>query len=120
MSDFPTAGVKEDSRFFAELPEDPAVRSETEGGYIITRPRHTRTPRKTFDTGFTSISQASKAAIDAFYATKRGGSQSFTWTNPTTAVEHTVRFKGALKWKYDGFASGQVHLWSATVQLEEV
>lgn len=118
MSNFPTANIYEDAKYFAQAPEDPAVRSSMEGGYVVSRARHTRVPRKSFKTGFTALTQTQMVAIDAFYTAKRGGSTAFTWTNPTTNVELTVRFKREIQWNYVG-ASG-THLWDAMVELEEV
>jgi phage-related protein len=121
MSDFPPALLvgKEDSADHAIEVEDPAVRSETDGGYVYTRARHTRAPRESFTTGFTNITQAQWVALRDFYKSKFGGTESFTWTSPTDGVERIVRFKGPLKPRYSG--AGTNYRWDVpNIVLEEV
>lgn len=121
MSDFPPIGMaeKEDSAYFSQELEDNTIRSETEGGYEFTRPRSTRAPRSSFTTGFTHITQADKAILEAFYKDKRAGASIFTWTNPTNGEELDVRFSGPLQFKYVGM--GGTHLWDVvSISLKEV
>jgi phage-related protein len=115
----PLLAGKEDSAECQVEVEDVAVRSETDGGYVYTRARHTRTPRKTWTTGFTNISHAQKTELEQFYQTQRGGSDSFTYTPPTEGVEKIVRFKGPLKFQYTG--AGTYFRWDVkNIDLEEV
>lgn len=117
MADFPLEG-QQDSKYYGVEAEDPAVRSDMEGGYVASRPRFTRTPRKTFTTGFTSISNADRATLEAFWDAKKGGAVVFTWLNPVDGTTHTVRFKEPMTFKYAGL--GGVHLWNVTsIVLEE-
>jgi hypothetical protein len=121
MADFPpvTMSAKEDSRYRSETQADPAIRQEIEGGYVVTRPRYTRAPRKTFKTGFTDISQTDKAAFQTFYDSKKGGSESFTWADPVTATVYTVRFVGTPEIQYAG--RGPSFRWNITnIGLEQV
>lgn len=121
MSDFPPVGMidGEDSQQYGVSVEDVAVATPTDGGYDITRPRHTRTPRREYTTGFTDISDADKLLLEAFYEARKGGSQSFTYTDPTKGVEKLVRFKGPLKLSYRGI--GGVHRWDVHgIVLKEV
>lgn len=121
MADFPTvtlAGL-EDSKHFTESSADPAKRYEMDGGYTVTRPRYTRLPRKTWTTGFTDLTDAEKNNFVAFWESKKGGSDSFTYLNPADATEYTVRFKGMPKIKYTGMAS--LRRWDITeITLEQV
>lgn len=121
MADFPPSGMtaKEDSKYRADKQADPSMRKETDGGYTITRARYTRAPRKTFTTGFSSVSQADKAIFEAFWETKKGGSDSFTWKDPITNTTYTVRFAGQPEYRYVGM--GNAYLWDITsINLEQV
>ena len=121
MADFPpgTMTAKEDSKYRSDKQADPSMRKETDGGYVVTRARYTRAPRKTFTTGFTGISQADKAAFMAFWDSKKGGADYFTWKDPVTNTVYTVRFAGTPEFKYEGF--GSTFLWDITgIQLEQV
>lgn len=119
MADFPPVGISQDSSLFSETQQDPALRNEIEGGYVTTRAKYTRTPRKTFKTGFTHITDAQKQTLQAFWDTKKGGSASFTYTHPTLATDFTVRFKGAPNYIYKGH--GTSYAWDVTdVVLEQV
>jgi phage-related protein len=119
MADFPTLAEGQDSSLYEVQSEDPVVRTELEGGYVSSRPRHTRTPRKTYKTGFTRIGTADKALLDAFWTSVRGGSLQFNWTDPVTLAVIVVRFTGGpLNYKYAGI--GNVHHWNVTFSLEQV
>jgi hypothetical protein len=121
VADFPsgTLEFKEDSKFRNVTTPDQAIRNEMEGGYAVTRPRYTRSPPKTFVTGFTNITETEKAQIEAFWELKRGGSAAFTWLDRVTNITHIVRFKGDLKFTYAGM--GGTHRWTTgEIQLEQV
>lgn len=121
MADFPpvTMTAKEDSKYRVDTQADPAMRHEVDGGYVVTRPRYTRAPRKTFKTGFTDVSQSDKAAFETFFASKKGGSDSFTWTDPVTNTTYTVRFFGQPEYTYTG--RGNYYRWDITnITLEQV
>lgn len=119
MSTFPTLSKGQDSRYHKISIEDPAIRSETEGGYVLTRARYTRAPRITFTTGFTSITQADLTTLMNFYIARKGGSDSFSWTNPVTLDVYTVRFKKPIEPQYKGM--GETFLWDVPdIQLEQV
>lgn len=120
-SEFPTISLRgrENTKDVKLEKEDVTVRTEMQGGYVYTRPRHTRRPRRTFMTGFGSISEAHRAELEAFYDAKRGGSDSFTYTPPYLGVEVIVRFKGPIKFDYVGY--GTNYMWNVTgLALEEV
>lgn len=109
---------RQDSEQFGFEQEDTGMRTEMEGGYVLTRPRHLRTPRRTWKTGFTNLSDWEKGVIETFYNTY-GTYKSFTYTLPTTTTVVTVRFKQPMKYDYKGF--GKNLRWNITdVYLEEV
>lgn len=121
MSEFPpdynAKQIREDSAKFNFTFVDNTIRSETDGGYVFTRPRNTRPSLRIFNTGFTDMSQEQKNAIETFVISKRVGAVPFTYTDPTSGVEYTVRFKAPPRFTYSGV--GGTHRWSADVQLEE-
>ena len=121
MADFPPGSLvsKEDSSQRTDTVADPAMRQEMDGGYVITRPRFTRRPRRSFQTGFTDITDAEKVLLEDFWDAHKGGSNSFTWTDPVSNVTRTVRFKSGAAYQYAGH--GPTRRWNATgVVLEEV
>jgi len=110
---------KQDSSKLTSEQEDVAERIDVEGGYTITRPKHSRNPRRTFTTGFTELTDAQKGELEAFYQTMKGGSIAFEWTHPTTGVIYSVRFKESLKFSYVGH--GETYRWnSGDITLEQV
>jgi hypothetical protein len=119
--DFPpgSLALQEDSKYYSEKQADPVMRSEAEGGYIITRARYTRKPRKTFTTGFTGITNAEKALIQDFWDTKMGGTEQFTWKNRANDILYTVRFNGQPSFTYVG--AGKLSRWDVSnITLEQV
>lgn len=116
---FPTLSRGEDARFFGMSQEDPAMRTKVEGGYVFTRPRFTRRPRRSFTTGFTNISDADRALLENFWNDTKGGSSAFAWTHPFTNEVIQVRFKKGFDFSYVGI--GHSHRWDVTgIELEEV
>jgi hypothetical protein len=120
---YPNLSVKPDSPLHNVEIEDPSMRSEMEGGYVVSRARHTRTPRNTWTIGYTSLRQADMQLLEDFYRLVRGGSVVFDWTDPETqmtgsvAKTYQVRFKGTLKKQYKG--AGALKMWDVTFNLEQ-
>lgn len=118
MADFPTFGNREDTSKFGVDIEDVGIRSSMEGGYVLTRPRHTRTPRRTWTTGFTDLSNDEyETFLDFFnqYGTYKGFTYYVTPSNETV----NVRFAAVPKFEYKGFASN--YRWNIyEIKLEEV
>ncbi|KVQ35786.1 hypothetical protein [Burkholderia cepacia] len=110
---------QQDSSKFQQGKENPAIGSKMDGGYVVTRPRHTRRPRRKFSTGFTNMSQADRDAFDAFFDSVHGGSVIFTYIHPTTKEQILVRFTPdtELSWKYSGV--GKNFRWDVDFKLEE-
>lgn len=117
MTDFPLS-TKQDSSQYGFEQEDTGMRSEMEGGYVLTRPRHLRTPRRTWKTGFTDLSDTDKTTFENFYDTY-GTYKSFTYALPVAGTVVTVRFKQVPKYEYKGFGANL--RWNISdVYLEEV
>lgn len=104
--------AKEDSAKFSEQRIDPSIQYQTEGGVYLSRPRYTRDPGTSIVTGFTNISEADKELLDNYYIAQRGGSNSFSYTHPTTNQTLQVRFLKPYKAQYTGM--GGYHRWDIT------
>ena len=118
MANFPTFGNREDAAKFGLDLEDVGIRSEMEGGYVLTRPRHTRRPRRTWSTGFTDLSDVQKGQFEDFFNT-HGTFLGFTYTVRTSSEVVNVRFKGVPDFKYKGH--GDNFRWDIdNIKLEEV
>ena len=109
---------QQDSKFYNRSNEDQALKTPIEGGYVVSRPRHTRTARITFTTGFTSMTDAQRIELENFYDSQRGPSNVFDWIDPATGTTYTVRFTDKLDFKYTGM--GPTKLWDVTFSLEQV
>ncbi len=101
MALFPPAIVKEDSSKFKIEFEDKAIRSETEGGYVYTRPRHGRDARRKFSTGFTDIDAEQKTELVKFLQL-HGTYLIFDYLIPDTGEQVVVRLDAPFSFDYVG------------------
>lgn len=113
---FPTDPAQDAKYYEMEL-EDPALRTQMEGGYVVTRPKHTRKPRRTFKSGCTAITTDQRKVLEGFYDAVRGGSAIFDWADPVTGEVFQVRFKEKITFKYTGVGISQ--LWDVQFTLEQ-
>lgn len=91
MAAFPTLSVLPSD--IREVPIDRTIRSEYEGGYEHTRPRHTR-DRKQWQIVYNQLNSNDKSLMDTFLGTTvRGGADSFSWAHPISSTVYTVRFQ---------------------------
>lgn len=116
---FPTlpSGAALTSDGFTIEREDPSMQTPIEGGYVISRVKHTRTPRSTYNCGIRELTEADRMTMDIFWDTVRGGSMVFDWTHPTTLAVVAVRFKGPLTFVYTGW--GPLKRWDCSFVLEQ-
>jgi hypothetical protein len=117
---FPTLALGkggQDSTQYSIAIEDVAIKSEMEGGYVVSRARHTRTPRKTFTTGYKGITDADRTTLMNFYATVGGGAVIFDWTDPVNLTTWQVRFDGDMTFRYSGI--GPTKLWDVAFKLAQ-
>lgn len=69
-----------DRKYYSVKHENPVVTTEFEGGYVATRPRNGRSPlRRIWTFGYTDISTADRALLEAFWNAQKGGSKIFIW-----------------------------------------
>lgn len=122
MANYPTLSIGYDASSFAHASENPAHGSDTEGGYQVTRPRFTRTPRKTFRFTHVDITEADRVTLETFWNVRKGSSESFTWTHPVTGASYTVRFALDMKTlEFTRTGYGTNHRWdSSEIILTEV
>lgn len=94
---------------------DPTIRTPYEAGYGQTKPRFTRITWK-WSVAYAGLTQTDKDALVVFEKTVKIGADSWTWTDPKTSAQSTVRLLGPVKYRYhqsDAF-------WSAEFSIEEV
>lgn len=111
MANFPTVNYL-DAASFAETIENPSMTpAKMEGGYVITRPRFTRRPRRTFSFVFIMMDDDNKATLENFWNTMLGGSNSFHWVHPVSGENLTVRFSDQMTMKFNRTGFGSVNIW---------
>lgn len=122
MASYPILSKDPDGTSFKESQENPVVvGGDMEGGYIYTRARHTRVPRKTFEFKHVDISEIERQSLVTFWDTHRGGSLAFTWTHPITSTVHNVRFDPQMELEFTRSGYGTNHRWdSGTIIFKEV
>lgn len=113
---FPTMDKEQDSKFYAITQEDKSLKTAMDGGYVVSRARHTRKPRKTFKTGYTGIGAADQERLLDFYD-QVDCSRVFDWTDPVSRRVYQVRFGGAPTYSYTGI--GSTRLWDVQLELEQ-
>lgn len=77
--------------FESSMAHNPAIRSQSEGGYVTSRARFTRIARK-WTVRYDWMSQDNKNTLKTFEDARQAGADSFTWTNPEDDTAYTVRF----------------------------
>lgn len=118
---FPTLSIDQDSQYFRERSaENPAVAKKMEGGYVHTRPRHTRRPRRSFSTGFSFLNEADKAALQAFWNAVHGSSDAFYWTHPISKEQIYCRFAESEEFEFRYAGVGDNFRWDIELKLVEV
>lgn len=115
---FPILAKGQDSKFYKVSQENVALTTKMDGGYVVSRAKHTRKPRKTYTTGYTGIGNADRALLQNFWDTVRGGSVVFDWTDPISNTVIQVRFVGeGFEFAYVGMGVAQI--WDVSFQLEQ-
>ena len=118
MANFPTLSIGEDASKFDVDYEDVTLKSKTDGGYVFTRPRHTRTARRMFTTGLKDISHADYLVMTAFVELHNTHT-AFSYTLPTTSEVVNVRFMKVPKAKYKGYGTNFRYNYTS-IKMEEV
>jgi hypothetical protein len=114
---FPTLTKTQDSKFYGIELEDTGLKTPMDGGYVVSRARHTRRPRRTFRTGFTDLTPDDATLLENFYDLVRGSSVVFDWTDPITTSVWQVRFIDKLSFQYTGV--GISKRWDVQFSLEQ-
>ena len=96
---------------------DPTIRSRYEGGYVSTRARFTRMPRR-WSVKYEWMTTTNKGTLQTFEEARVVGSESFTWTNPMDSTSYTVRFFEPVR--YTPTPSTNFQYWTVEFTLEEV
>jgi len=101
----------------ATYAHDPAIRSLSAGGYVTSRAAFTRLTRR-WTIRYVWMSKTNKDVLLAFEDARRGGSESFTWTNPIDDTSYTVRFLEPVR--YTPHAHTNFLWWTVEFILEQV
>lgn len=125
MADFPTINRRGTELhnpivgdFEDTIAHDPTIRSRSEGGYVTTRARFTRIPRK-WTIKYDWVTKANKNTIKTFEDdTVVGGSANFDWLNPENSATYDVRFLGLIR--YAPHPDTNFLWWIIEFELEEV
>jgi hypothetical protein len=107
-----------DSSTWNQTAEDPALRTKIEGGYVVTRRKYTRPPRRSWKLGWTETTDYFKGLVEVLWNAVGGGSDSFTMIDPPTGATITVRFSAQPTYQYVGVRDA--HRWTITAEVEEV
>ncbi|OQB75102.1 MAG: hypothetical protein BWX92_02796 [Deltaproteobacteria bacterium ADurb.Bin135] len=116
MAVFPTLTVTPSIEGWGEeLAQDPTIRTQLDGGYILTRARFTRIPKK-WKVKYGLLTPGDKATIEAFETTVQGGAGIFSWTSPAGLITYSVRFAGPIMFTM----RESPNWWDAEFILEQV
>ena len=108
----PVVGDFEDT-----IAQEPAIRSQFDGGYVNTRARFTRITRR-WIVRYEGVSKANKDTILMFENARLGGSENFTFSRPDYGTAVNVRFFGSVK--YTPWPNTNFLQWNIEFVLEEV
>jgi len=113
---FPKMDKEMDSSLYSVEQEDKSLKTKMEGGYVVSRAKHTRKPRKTWRVGYTALLAPDKKRLMEFYDVV-DCSLIFDWTDPPTQEVYQVRFAATPSYNYKGM--GHTQLWDVQLQLEQ-
>lgn len=119
MADFPTLSsyaIPEVNAWQESKAFDPTIRSPQEAGYILTKARFTRIPKK-WHISYETLQNDDKISLENFETARKVGAESFNWTNPKNSIVYVVRFLAPISF---GFNSQSSMYWKAEFDLEEV
>ena len=115
---YPTLSERPDQSTYYYTQEDPAIRSEMEGGYVTSRPRFLRNPRKTFYFGYKTLPDADYKLLEQHWIDTQGGSLVFQYVDWHDGRTYDVRYKE--RWRSRFVGAGQTRWWDITgIVLEE-
>lgn len=116
MSAFPTLTSQYSIEEYEEmLAFDPTNRTQMESGHIRTSPSCTYVPQA-WRVKLALLSEEDKESIREFEREMKLGSGSFSWVNPVTYEDYSVRFKGNCTYKMQGSRL----FWEVEYTVEEV
>lgn len=122
MPTFPATIKRLDAATFEEEFENVAASGgEMDGGYVISRPRFTRAPRRTWNFRFVEMRDTDKKALEDFWKLVKGSSNGFDWQHPISKTTINVRFGPDMKLRFKRIGFGKINIWeSDTVTLVEI
>jgi len=113
---FPSLSCNPDADGFSQRPAaDPTIRTDFQGGAMLSRPRITKAPR-IWSFNYSDLTEADKLFLEAYEQAVKYGTSEFYWINPQDGNTYTVRFMDVLKWEYNNNNTGT---WKTKVTLIE-
>ncbi|MDD4984330.1 MAG: hypothetical protein PHQ43_00875 [Dehalococcoidales bacterium] len=100
-----------------DLAFDPTIRAGADGGYVKSRARFTRYPRK-WGIRYTWLTADNKDTLLAFEEAQGVGATAFDWTNPMDSTLYSVRFIAPLR--YTPEQRTNFAFWTVEFDLEQV
>ena len=114
MANFPS--IEDEQLIINEVSRTDTLRTRFEAGYVQTRARFTRIPKR-FELNWSRMSISDFGTLRTFYEdTVIGGAESFNWTHPISSTVYVVRFIGDEL----NFDANSGRFYSGKVVLEEV
>jgi hypothetical protein len=98
------------------LSVDPTIRSPVEAGYVQTRAKFTRIPKK-WHIFYPLILDTDKVSLESFQDTVKVGADKFYWINDKDLVTYEVRLLSPMVFNIHPQSS---IYWTATFDLEQV
>lgn len=100
---------------------DNTQETNTESGYIFTRPRSTRNLRRAITIGYTDLSNDEKLELEQFVQDVKGKAIIFFYIIPFSGEIVDVRFKEVPAFIFAGYGANNEIRWDWTgVQMESV
>ena len=97
---YPTLSVNPEFPIITEPLWDTSITSD--GGKIEQRKANTTQEKLRFRFRYKYINNDDKALLEGFFSGRRGNHEKFTWTNPETDLQYTVKFeKESLSIQYE-------------------
>ena len=98
---------------------DSVVRTPFEAGYVQTRRRYTRQPRK-FTIHYPFMSATDRGTLDTHFNVEgAGGAAAFDWINPENTTTYSVRYSRPIVYSMFTKVRGEIYS-SCDIELEEV
>ncbi len=119
MANFPTRPALsqgESPSLYKVKWEENVEAADTDGGYEFRRRRFTRSPRRSYETGFIALPHSDYQIVKAFWKAHQHD-VAFTWLDQIEGENVQVRFDG---FEPDYVGIGTNRMWTIKIKMSEV